>query len=117
MKVHLDCKVQIAALIADKARITVPAEYLDFADVFYKKFAAVRLKHTEINTDAIDLEEGKQLSYKFIYNLRPMELKILKTYIETNLVNGFIRFSKSPAGTPILFDKKSNGSFKLCVDY
>ena len=46
-----------------------------------------------------------------------MELEILKAYIETNLANGFIRPSKSPAGAPILFDRKSNGFFWLYVNY
>ena len=46
-----------------------------------------------------------------------MELEILKVYIENNLANGFIRPSKSPAKTSILFDKKLNGSLRLCVDY
>ncbi len=46
-----------------------------------------------------------------------MELETLKTYIETHLKTGFIQPSKSPAGAPIFFDKKPNGSFHLCVDY
>ncbi len=46
-----------------------------------------------------------------------MELETLKAYIENNLANGFIRPSKSPVGVPILFDKKPNGSLRLCVDY
>ncbi len=46
-----------------------------------------------------------------------MELEILKTYIETHLKTGFIQPSKSLAGTPILFDKKPNGSFHLCVNH
>ena len=46
-----------------------------------------------------------------------MELETLKAYIETNLANGFIRPSKSPAGAPILFDWKSDGSLWLCVNY
>ena len=46
-----------------------------------------------------------------------MELKTLKTYIETNLANGFIRPLKSPADAPILFVCKPDGSFRLCVDY
>ena len=46
-----------------------------------------------------------------------MELETLKTYIETNLANGFIRPSKSPAGAPILFVRKSDGSLRLCVNY
>ena len=44
-------------------------------------------------------------------------METLKTYIETNLANGFIRLSKSPAGAPILFDRKPDGSLRLCVDY
>ena len=46
-----------------------------------------------------------------------MELETLKTYIKTNLANGFIRPFKSPAGAPILFNKKPDRSFRLCVDY
>ena len=46
-----------------------------------------------------------------------MELETLKAYIKNNLINNFIRPSKSPAGAPILFDKKPDGSQKLCVDY
>ena len=47
----------------------------------------------------------------------PVELETLKAYIETNLVNGFIRLSKSPAGALILFNKKANGSLRLFVNY
>ena len=46
-----------------------------------------------------------------------MELETLKTYVETNLANGFIRPSKSPAGTLIFFVRKPDGSLQLCVDY
>ena len=114
---HSDRGVQVAALIADEAPITIPAEYSDFEDVFSKESAAVLPEHTEINTHAIDLEEGKQPPYGPIYSLGPVELETLKTYIKTNLANGFICPSKSPAGTPILFDKKPDGSFCLYVDY
>ena len=37
--------------------------------------------------------------------------------METNLANGFIKPSKSPAGAPILFDQKSDRSLWLYVDY
>ena len=30
---------------------------------------------------------------------------------------GFIRSSSSPAGAPVLFAKKADGSLRLCVDY
>ena len=46
-----------------------------------------------------------------------MELKTLKTYIETNVANGFIRPSKSPSGATIVFVRKPDGSLSLYVDY
>ena len=70
-----------------------------------------------MNKHAIKLEKDKQPPFGPIYSLGPVELETLKTYIETNLANGFIRPSKSPAGAPILFDKKPDGSLRLCVDY
>ena len=117
LDVHPSRRPQISGLIAEEAPTKVPAEYSDFADVIFPDLATELPEHTEINTHAIDLEEGKQPPYGPIYSLRPVELETLKTYIETNLANGFIRPSKSPAGAPILFDKKPDGSFRLCVDY
>ncbi len=46
-----------------------------------------------------------------------MELETLKAYIKNNLASDFIKPSKSPAGALILFDKKPDGSLRLCVDY
>ena len=46
-----------------------------------------------------------------------MELETLKIYIKTYLKTGFIWPSKSPAGALILFNKKSDGSLWLCVNY
>ena len=42
---------------------------------------------------------------------------MLKTYIKTNLANGFTQPSKSPAGASILFDQKPDRSLRLCVNY
>ena len=74
-------------------------------------------EHTKINIHAIDPEKSKQPLYGPIYSLGPMELEILKTYIEINLANCFICHLKSPASTLILIDKKPDRSFWLCVDY
>ena len=75
------------------------------------------LEHNGINEHIIKLEKSKQPSFRLIYSLGLVELKTLKTYIETNLANGFIRRSKSPADTSILFDQKSDRSFRLCMNY
>ena len=115
MTIHPARKAQLALLLAEK--VTVPVEYSDFADVFSEKSANVLPERTGANEHAIKLEEGKQPPYRPIYSLGPVELKTLKTYIETNLANGFIRISKSPAGAPILFIRKPNNSLRLYVDY
>ena len=107
----------LAALQQDKAPTEIPSEYIDYADVFSPDLAMQLPENTGINEHAIELVEGKQPPYGPIYSLGPVELETLKAYIETHLKTGFIRPSKSPAGAPILFDKKPDGSLQLCIDY
>lgn len=52
-----------------------------------------------------------------IYSLELVELENLKTYIKINLAIGFIKPFKSLVSTTILFIKKPNSSFWLCVNY
>ena len=85
-------------------------------EVFSKAKAETLPPHRPIN-HVIDLEPGFKLPYGRIYNLSEVELKTLKVYIETNLANGFIQRSSSPAAAPILFAKKKDGGLRLCVDY
>ncbi len=114
---HPSRKAQIAHLKADEALIKVLSVYADFADVFLPKLAAELPEYTGINDHTIELIDDRQTPYSPIYSLGPVELKTLKAYIENNLASGFIRPFKSPARAPILFDKKSDGSLRLCMDY
>ena len=98
-------------------KVTVLAKYSDFANVFLEESANILQEWIGDTEHAIELEEGKQPPYRPIYILETMKLKILKTYIETNLANGFIKASKSPASAPILFVHKLNGSLCLYVNY
>ena len=88
-------------------------EYSDYSNVFSVENAAELPENTEMNEYAIKLEEDKQPPFRPIYSLASVELETLKTYIEINLANGFIRPSKSSAGIPILFDRKPDGSLHL----
>ena len=92
-------------------------EYSDYSDVFLAENVAELPENTGMNEHAIKLEEGKQPPFGPIYSLGPVELETLKTYIKTNLANGFIRPFMSPAGALILFNQKPDGSLRLCVDY
>jgi hypothetical protein len=52
-----------------------------------------------------------------IYNLSQTELKALREYLDEALKQGWVQASQSPAGAPILFVPKSDGTLRLCVDY
>ena len=41
----------------------------------------------------------------------------MRTYLDGALAKGWIRRSTSPAGAPVLFSPKKDGSLRLCVDY
>ena len=92
-------------------------EYSDYSNVFSAENIAELPENTEINKHAIELKEGKQPLFGPIYSLGPVELEMLKIYIETNLANSFIRPSKSFAKAPILFDWKPDRSLCFCMDY
>ena len=115
MSIHSAWKAQIALLITKE--VTIPAKYSDFADIFLKKSAEMLSKCTGINKHPIKLKEVKYLPYRLIYSLDPVKLKTMKSYIKTNLANGFIQLLKSPAGVPILFVYKPDGNLRLYIDY
>jgi hypothetical protein len=65
----------------------------------------------------IPLNDGFTLPFGPIYSLSRTELEALRKWLEENLSKGFIRASSSPAGAPIQFVKKGDGSLCLCIDY
>ena len=108
---------QVKAILFDKAPTEVSAEYFDYSNIFLAEIAAELPENTRMNEHTIELKEGKQLLFEPIYSLGPVELETLKTYIETNLANGFIWHSKSPVGALIFFDRKPSRNLRFCVDY
>ena len=98
--IPLKTRPQISGLIAKEAPTKILAKYLDFADIFSLDLASKFLKHTGINNHAIEGVNGQQPFYGLFYSLKPIELKTLKAYIQTNLANNFIRSFKSPPVLP-----------------
>ena len=102
MTFHSAKKTQMALFLAKKVNILV--KYLDFTNVLLEQSANLLLEQIKANEHTIELEKSKQPLYRPIYSLGLIKLKTFKTYIETNLANGFIRTLKSLADTPIFFD-------------
>ena len=107
----------MAYLKEDEAPTKVSSKYANFADVFSPKLATKLPKYIKINDYAIELVDDWQPPYSLIYSLGLVELETLKVYIEKNLANGFIKPFKSLVRVSILFDKKSDGNLRFCVDY
>ncbi|GKE70832.1 putative reverse transcriptase domain-containing protein [Tanacetum coccineum] len=51
------------------------------------------------------------------YRLAPSEMQELSNQLQELADQGFIRPSTSPWGAPVLFVKKKDGSFRMCIDY
>jgi transposase InsO family protein len=93
---------------------TVPPEIQDFADVFSDHAAVTQPPHPEAEHA---IETTLPPPYGPIYPQSARELEELRGYISEAKANGWIRDSTSPAGSPILFVPKQDGSLRLCVDY
>ena len=65
----------------------------------------------------IDLELGTVPISIPPYKMAPAELRELKVQLQESLGKVFIRPSASPWGAPVLFVKKKDGSFRMCIDY
>ncbi|GJV48569.1 putative reverse transcriptase domain-containing protein [Tanacetum coccineum] len=65
----------------------------------------------------IDLVPGAAPVARAPYRLAPSEMKELSEQLQELSDKGFIRPSSSPWGAPVLFVKKKDGSFRMCIDY
>nr|GEY89010.1 putative reverse transcriptase domain-containing protein [Tanacetum cinerariifolium] len=65
----------------------------------------------------IDLIHGAMPVAKSPYRLAPTEMQELANQLKELQDKGFVRPSSSPWGAPVLFVKKKDGSFCMCIDY
>ncbi|GJU63918.1 putative reverse transcriptase domain-containing protein [Tanacetum coccineum] len=65
----------------------------------------------------IELVPGAAPVARAPYRLAPSEIKELSDQLEELSKKGFIRPSLSPWRAPVLFVKKKDGSFLMCIDY
>nr|GEX09482.1 putative reverse transcriptase domain-containing protein [Tanacetum cinerariifolium] len=65
----------------------------------------------------IDLSPEAMPIAKSPYRLAPTEMKEISNQLKELQEKGFIRLSSSPWGASVLFDKKKDGLFRMCIDY
>ncbi|GJW18377.1 putative nucleotidyltransferase, ribonuclease H [Tanacetum coccineum] len=87
----------------------------DFEDVFPDDLSGLPpQRQVEFR---IDLIPGATPIAKSPYRLAPSEMQELSEQLQELQDKGFIRPSHSPWGAPVLFVKKKDGSFRMCIDY
>ncbi|GJU25926.1 putative reverse transcriptase domain-containing protein [Tanacetum coccineum] len=69
------------------------------------------------NIDLMPVELGSLDVIIAPYRLAPSEMKELSDQLQELSDKGFIRPSSSSWGAPVLFVKKKDGSFRMCIDY
>ncbi|GJR82055.1 putative reverse transcriptase domain-containing protein [Tanacetum coccineum] len=87
----------------------------DFPEVFPEDLPG--LPPTRPVEFQIDLIPGAAPVARAPYRLAPSEMKELSEQLQELSDKGFIRPSSSPWGAPVLFVKKKDGSFRMCIDY
>ncbi|GJS31877.1 putative reverse transcriptase domain-containing protein [Tanacetum coccineum] len=87
----------------------------DFPEVFPEELSG--LPPTRQVEFQIDLMPGAAPVARAPYRLAPSEMKELSEQLQELSDKGFIRPSSSPWGAPVLFVKKKDGSFRMCIDY
>ncbi|GJV34942.1 hypothetical protein Tco_1407419 [Tanacetum coccineum] len=103
-----------AVIVCDEKIIHVPI-VRDFPDVFPEDLPGIPLaRQVEFQ---IDLVPGAAPVVRAPYRLAPSEMKELSDQLQEPSEKGFIRPSSSPWEAPVLFVKKKDGSFQMCIDY
>ncbi|GJW95552.1 putative reverse transcriptase domain-containing protein [Tanacetum coccineum] len=87
----------------------------DFPEVFLEDLPG--LPPTRQVEFQIDLVPGTAPVARSPYRLSPSNMQELSTQLRELSDKGFIRPISLPWGAPVLFVKKKDGSFRICIDY
>ncbi|GJV58143.1 putative reverse transcriptase domain-containing protein [Tanacetum coccineum] len=112
------CQVFIAQVMekkADERRLEDIPVVREFPEVFPKDLTG--LPPIRLVEFQIDLMPGVAPVARAPYRLAHSEMHELSNQLQELVDRGFIRPSTSPWGAPVLFVKKKDGSFRMCIDY
>nr|GEU28812.1 putative reverse transcriptase domain-containing protein [Tanacetum cinerariifolium] len=107
--------IDIIPTILDHGYDVELADVQDFPEVFPEDLPGIPpTRQVEFQ---IDLVPGATPVARAPYRLAPSEMKKLSDQLKELTDKCFIRPSSSPWGAPVLFVKKKDGSFWMCIDY
>ncbi|GJV30042.1 putative reverse transcriptase domain-containing protein, partial [Tanacetum coccineum] len=87
----------------------------DFPEIFPEDLSGIPSARQVVFQ--INLIPGAAPVARAPYRLAPSEMKELSDQLKELFNKGFIRPSSSPWGAPVLFVKKKDESFRMCIDY
>ncbi|GKC43198.1 putative reverse transcriptase domain-containing protein, partial [Tanacetum coccineum] len=112
LRLHINSEVEDKS---EKKRLKDVPIVRDFPDVFPEDLLG--LPPTQQVEFQIDLVPSAAPVARAPYRLTPSEMKELSEQLKELSDKGFIRPSSLPWGAPVLFVKKKDGSFRMCIDY
>nr|GEY62681.1 hypothetical protein [Tanacetum cinerariifolium] len=106
---------QVTGTVSKEKRVEDVPVIHDFPEVFLKDLPGLPPpRQIEFR---IDLIPGATPVARAPYQFAPSKLKELSEQLKELSEKGFIRPSSSPWGAPVLFVKKKDGSFRMCINY
>ncbi|GJU53423.1 putative reverse transcriptase domain-containing protein [Tanacetum coccineum] len=120
--IHKGCQVYLAQVTSKKTEDQSKEKRLEdvpivreFPEVFPEDLPGLPpARQVEFQ---IDLVPGAAPVARAPYRLAPAKLQELSTQLQELSDRGFIRPGSSPWGALVLFVKKKDGSFRMCIDY
>ncbi|GKA04210.1 putative nucleotidyltransferase, ribonuclease H [Tanacetum coccineum] len=107
--------IQVMEKKSDKKRLEDIPVVKEFPNIFLEDLPGLPPIHqVEFQIDLIP--EAAPVA-QTPYRLAPSEMQELSNQLQELTDRGFIRPSTSPWGAPVLFVKKKDGSFRMCIDY
>ena len=112
------CEAYLATIATKEVVVGGDPEGIPLVREFHDVFRSLQgIPPDRSDPFIIELEPGTAPLSKSPYRMAHAEMAELKKQLEELLDKGFIRPSVSPWGAPVLFVKKKDGSFRLCIDY
>ncbi|GKB17382.1 reverse transcriptase domain-containing protein [Tanacetum coccineum] len=107
--------IQVMEKKSDEKRLEDIPVVKEFPDVFPEDLPGLPpVRQVEFQ---IDLIPRAAPVARTPYRLAPSEMQELSNQLQELTDRGFIRPSTSPWGAPVLFVKKKDGFFRMCIDY